>query len=126
MAHKSKALTTKKFLFTEGYYVITHLDPEPFIIKALPDRITAMNYVNYSKTRDGGYWAYCGNGQAGWTAAIRHVAFELDRQARAVGAREAAREVQQLDLLQPTPTTQERLDAELAKAMAHLTKQLEG
>ena len=78
---RTKKLTTKKFLFTEGPYVITHIDPELFIIKAVSDRITAINHVNYSKRGKDYWWSYCGNGQRGWTNAIWDIARELHARA---------------------------------------------
>lgn len=86
---KSKKLTTKRFLFTDGPFVIAHLDPDLFIIKTVEDRITAMNMVRYSTRGKDSWWVYCGNGQAGWTAAIEQIAYELHRQAQICSEREA-------------------------------------
>lgn len=79
--YKRKTLTTKRFLFEDNRHVIAHLDPDLFIIKTVPDRITAMNHVNYSKRGKDYWWSYCGNGQAGWTNAIEHIIYELHQQA---------------------------------------------
>ena len=78
---RTKKLTTKKFLFEDNRHVIAHLDFELFIIKTVENRVTAMNHVNYSKRGKDYWWSYCGNGQRGWTNAIRAIAYELHQQA---------------------------------------------
>jgi hypothetical protein len=75
----------KKFLFNDGEYVVAHLDPSLFMIKTVPDRVTAMNLITHSR----GWWVGCGTGQRGWVVALERIDFELAEQARAASRREA-------------------------------------
>jgi hypothetical protein len=116
MVRKSKKLTTKRFLFEDNRHVIAHLDPDLFIIKTVPDRITAMNHVTYSKRGEDYWWSYCGNGQAGWTTAIERIAYELHQQALVYSKIEA----RQFNLF-GSPE-----DQRTARAVASLREELEG
>jgi hypothetical protein len=101
----------KKFLFNDGEYVVAHLSPSLFMIKTVPDRVTAMNMITYSR----GWWVGCGTGQRGWTVAISRIGHELAEQARAASRREA-----QLKLFNSAD------DDDTDGAIAFLKQQLDG